>query len=553
MTPVTTDLNDLPALDTEKPWLPSLFGKQWEVFDNTAYITLVCGSRLAAKTIACCHRVLRHLWEVPDAHVAIFAKSIKVAKDGGTWQLLISDAMTQWVDAKMVTEDGSDYFRLVSEGRDGEPGPKTDANTRTPFFEVRNYWGGTSVCKLYSINDDNEIINKYKNKYFTMIFFIEFTAFADPMVLNITLQTLRPYTTSVRSKPGEEVARDPRVRFEWLADTNPCEKTGTAHWIYKEFYTHRNNPRMAAESIAKKRGESQPSDAQIDSAMRYYSKFRVIEMLHEDNPFVSDDQRNVMENSVAGDQMLYDSHFRGIWSDSGVERGKLFADLFSQDIHVLGDAETDQIEISKNSTALYTGWDLGSQHHASVIVDKWYRKNAKTNRDESCYSVLDEETSHGEDITLSDFTSAFMEKLSDLEAKEKKTFELVNWADDNALNVFRPNNGTYDYMEILAASNQRILLEGVEKPAGSVQTRIRYIRRLLAEERLFVSWRCKEVIAMLENIKRGTTKVQPISRYGDHIHIFDALSYILLMELASEFMDQQMPKVREASPQIITL
>lgn len=530
-----------------KPWLPTLFGKGWDVFNNRTHITLVNGSRLAGKTVACLDTLMRHLWEVPNAHVAMFSKSIKVAKEGGTWNLLVTDTLQSWCESNMATEDGTDRIRILTKDRSGIPGPKTDANTRTPYFEIRNKWGGVSTCKLYSVHDDNEIFSTCKNKFFTMVFFVEFTMFHDPDILPVTLLALRPTPNQVNGPLKDH------VRFQWLADTNPCEKKGTDHWVYREFYTYRNDPHKAAEDTARVTHQKMTEEL-VAEKVDYYSHMRVIEMRHEENPHVTDKQRVILKNATAYDPLMFDSHYRGEWTDKGANKGKLFADIFSPMLHVIGNDEFPQISVNTNSYRLLTGWDLGSTNHAAVIVDKWIRKNKDTGREESCFSILDELVYINEEITLTEFTQEFIEKLDHIEQSEGKPYELQNWADDQALNLYRPNTGTYDYIEILAASDNRLTLEGVEKPANSVRTRIRFVRRLLAEERLFISWKCFRTIQMLEKIKEGGKAREPISRYGGHIHVFDAISYIIIKEMAFEFMDGNLiPQQRQATPKIISV
>ena len=515
-------------LEWNEDWSPDLFGKQWDVFNNDVRITLVNGNRLAAKTIGCQHRIMRHLWEVPNAHFAMIAKSIKVAKDGGTWQVLTTDILNEWLEGDLVTADGED-FCCTTVDKEGNPIVKTDGNTRTQWFGIRNKWGGESVCKLYSVHEDGEIFNICKNKFFTGVFFVEFSAFQDQNIMATTLLALRPTPTQAKA------VWKSKVRFEWLADTNPCEKKGADHWIFREFYTYRNNPRLAAEAQAERIGKvATPKDVQ--KKIDYYSNMRVIEMRNDENPHVTEEQRIELENSTAHDPLLYDSHFLGEWTDRGSKMGRLFSDLFAEEVHVIGSQEEPRIAVQETSYNLITGWDLGQTNHAAVVVEKWHRLNRKTNQEESCFSVLDELVYIDQEVTLTDFTLEFLEIISNIEHSEGKHFELQNWADSSALDMWRPNTGTYDYMEVLAASDQRLNLEGVEKPANSVQTRIRFVRRLLKEGRIFISWKCENTINMLKNIKRGKTKKEPIVRYKGYIHVFDALSYILLKELSGDFL-----------------
>jgi hypothetical protein len=78
-------------------------------------------------------------------------------------------------------------------------------------------------------------------------------------------------------------------------------------------------------------------------------------------------------------------------------------------------------------------------------------------------------------------------------------------------------------------------MRGVFKPKGSIETRIRLLRRLLREKRFYVSSQCPAVIAMLENAARGTKLDDKVT--GTHKHIFDSLTYPMFMESAGELAD----------------
>lgn len=545
--------------DKPERWEPSLFGKQKDILNTPYKFTLASGSRYAAKTHACLHAIAKHLWVNPFGNVAVFGKSVKQAKDAGSWSILTDYIIQEWIEANIGTRDGSDVFRFTSKKGDGTYGVKTDTNTRTAYFTIRNWHGLESQCKLYSVSNDNEIMEKTKNKQFTMVFFIELSQFRDQRIFPATMATLRP-------APHEQYGELAKYcKFQWLADTNPCETLGTAHWIYQLFYVRRNNPVLAAEEDAKKAGVDFEEIKQ--QYLDAYSNMTVVEMHHEDNPHCSDMQRAELRMSTIDDEMMYNSHYRGVWSDSGQKKQKLFADVFSQKEggHVIGgmEDETSQIAVNPSSTTLITGWDLGKVYHASVIVDKWYRPVVKLDKDgnkyteeQSCFSVLDEHVVLDEKITYTEFTVDFMEKLEDIERANGKRYLLQNWADDSATNVHNPATGTYDCMEVESASNGRIELDGVPKPDGSIRIRVRYLRRLLAEERIFISYKCENIIRMLENAKKGNpgAKDEFFSTQGNHKHIFDALTYILIMELSEEFQMQPQTSKRSFPPRrIVTI
>ena len=510
-------------------WVPRLgyapdpqhpFNKQWDIFNTRKRIVLVSGSRKSGKTWAVLHRVARHLWETPGATVGVFAKSVKLAKDGGSWQELVDRTMPEWCDANI----GCDFTTFDSSGVGG---PKTDAVTKTAYFRVRNYWGGESECKLFSIDNDNEVGSKVKNKSFSMIYFVELSMFKDPRILSMTVPQLR--MSHLRPPPGK-----PDTNHQWIADTNPDEDLGNRSWFYKVFYQDRcsTNARLPNES-----------DSDWKDRRDYYDSMEVIEMFMEENPYLTRQEVIELKMLCRDDQGQYDSHVLGIHGDGGQKRTRHFAALFKPNIHVVGSSEPDgdQIDVNKNTTVLHTGWDIGSaSNHAAGIVDIWTSNIGGVDR--SNFSVLDEATSFEEHIKIEDFAHEMTGKMDAIEKANKRTFDWVHWSDDTALNVWRPISGTFDYLEIMRATNQRVVLQGVLKPEGSVKTRVRLLRRLLREERIFVSARCVRVIAMLEECRKGDAEKEFVV-WDVHKHTFDWLTYIIYMELLSELMEEnQGPK-----------
>lgn len=504
-------------------WLPSLgypkdpkhpFNKQWDIFNTRKRIVLASGSRKAGKTWSVLERVVRHLWETPGARVGVFAKSVKLAKDGGSWQDLTERTIPEWVEANIG-------LRYTTELQ-GVPGPKIDSITKTAYFRITNYWGGESECKLYSIDNDDEVASKVKNKSFSMIYFVELSMFKDPRILSITLPSLRiPHL-----KPTDGSAD---TNHQWLADTNPDEDLGNRSWFFDTFYTKRQG--------ANKRLPNETDEAWADR-QEYYGSMEVIEMFVQDNPYVTRQEVIELKMSCLDDQGLYDSYFLGIHGDGGQKRTKHFASLFNKNHHVLSahEGEDYQLYINKNTTTLYTGWDIGSvSNHAAGIADIW--PTFIDGRERSCFTIIDEHCSFEEHVKIYDYAKGFLDKMNAVERVTKKKYDWVHWSDDSALNVFRPTGGTFDYLEVRQATNDRVNLQGVQKPDGSVKTRVRLLRRLLRENRIFVLAHCVNVIAMLEECKKGDSEKEYVV-WDVHKHTFDWVTYIIFQELLTELMEE---------------
>ena len=336
------------------PW-ETLLPKQVALFNCNARIVLACGARKAGKSLAVMHRIVRHLWETPGARVAVFAKSVKLAKEAGTWQEICDIIIPQWIDAGVIGQNGRpiEFTTIDSEG---VPGPKQDAQTRTSYFRIRNWYGGESEARLFSIDHDDDVESKIKNKNFSLIYFVELSMFKTKRILTVTLPSLR--MAHLRPKSGE-----PDRWHMWIADTNPCVELGNKSWFYKLWY----------EDRLKKLGDT-PDEKEEKI---FYDSMALFEFFIEDNPYITRQEIIELKISCKDDEALYDSYVKGVHGDGSTKRKKLFAPWFSRAKHVIGGGsdEGDQIDVAANTTTLYGGWDIGSSiNHAIMFWDRLWRE-----------------------------------------------------------------------------------------------------------------------------------------------------------------------------------
>lgn len=508
----------------ENYWVPTLSPKQQVVFNvgtiedagtkhpDAPTALLLSGERKTGKTIGLEHRLCRHLWETPAARVALIAKAIRVMTDGGIWPDLLDLIIPQWVDSGI----GFEYTTIDSAGR---PGPKMDPKTRTVYFRVRNMHGGESEVRLLSVEHDFEVKEKLKGSRFSMIWFNELSHFLDPDVFRTSIMQLR----MTHLAPWQHL---------WVADTNPSDE-GEDSWIYKLWYLRKLSDKLS-------RAEQE----------QFARSLRLIEIHLEDNPFMSEGEKAHMRALYADDEGEFAREVEGKWVKGTGGRSKHFADLFSPSIHVVGGqaGEGDQIATASDTTVLFTGWDLGSVNHAAVILER--RLLRLNDRELSVWSVLDDLLILGEAMTVTEFTKLFLEKMDGIEFRARREFQWVHWSDDSAFNVFRGSGSGYDHLEVLAASHNKVRLQAVSKPEGSVQTRVRILRRLLKERRLYISKRCLATSEMLEKCSKGKEQKQFVE-WNQYKHTFDALTYPLFMEGANELFDSlaRPEAVQESEPQ----
>lgn len=496
-------------IDASKAWYPNLFQKQLDVFNSYARALLVPGPRLSGKTRAVCHKVCRHLWETDGARVGMFSRTLK-AKDGGTWSLLTKSVIPEWIKSGIG-------FQWTTDNK-GVAGPKTDGITRTPFFRVRNMHGTESELLLFSLDDDNDVESKLKEMEFSMIYFSELDKFGDRRVLTVALPSLRMG----------------HLKFEdqqWIADCNPAEE-GEESWIYKLFFLERN---MSYDQHCAYQKEQELPVFEPGDFRDFFGQLEVIEILPRDNTFIDPRQLQEVKVACGSDQGLYARLVEGKWVWGGGDKSRHFRSVFKEHMHVIGEAESHNEEDwivalpSDNCWELITGWDLGETNHAQATMEN-LMINGRAH-----FVILDELVSVGKEISNEDFTIAAMEQIELIEKTCGKQFQLTrNWSDRSSIEKYSAAADTYPHLQVHAASKGRITLEGVPKPAGSVNVRVMLVKQLLAQKRLKVSAHCKHTIRMFKDLRRGSGRLDFIPQGDDNKHIFDALSYPLLMECIEE-------------------
>lgn len=498
------------SFDQLLPW-ETLFPRQIDLFntgieDDTSHLhpncppsVLVDGPRKSSKTIGVCHRILRHLWETPGARVALIVKTTGSATDGGVWLDLVDIVMPQWLESNFG-------FEYTTFDKDGNAGPKTDSKTRTIYFKVRNAFGGESELRLLSLQHDHEVKPRLKSSRFSAIWFSELSNFKDPNVFRVSWQQLRMY----HLKPWQHL---------WIGDTNPSED-GEDSWIYNLWYKRRTE-------ILATNDKDKPND-------EFALSLRKVTFVLKDNLLLTEAERQVLRQLYADDPGECAREYDGQWVKGHGNRGKHFSDLYSPSIHLIGDDESPMIELHRETETLYSGWDLGAAvNHAAVIMEKRLIRSPDGEREWPVFSVLDELLYTDEQKTTAELGLEMLEKMNAIEQEYGHAFTWVHYSDDTAINVWRPTSGTFDYLEILSVTDNKIRLLGVPKPMGSVQARVRLLRRLLREHRFYVSSGCKGVISMLENCRKGTTNRDYVE-WNEWKHMFDAVTYVLFMECAAD-------------------
>ena len=508
------------------PWHPPLSRKQLEVYNETRRYILSSGPRWCTKTTASLHKILRHLWDVDPARLAIFTK-YKSTSLAGVWPKLCGGrnaAIQHWLDAELESEYGGEFRYEIK--------PREMGAIRMHYFKVINQFGGVSECQLYSLDYDKDVEEKMFSTEFTAFYFAELQHFSDPNVFYVT----------------DDQLRMDGVKFEqymWLADTNPPLGDATDHFAYKIWFEQRS---------------AKPPSEASDIEKEEFEIFRQQLALHE---FTMDDAEGIVDPrqlakikaKYRNDPEAWDRFVLGKWTKGIGRHGKHFAGLFRKHVHVLGSVEaSDESEWQllnphPDAYELFGGWDLGKVNHAHVMAQKSLNDDGKT-----VWDVVDELVVIAEKVRIEDFTKEAMDKRAKLEKHIGHPVLWRDWTDTSAFDWSKGGTDELDFQIVQRVSFGKIIFMPATdaKRPGSVRKRVELIRRLLSENRIRVSAHCRYLIEMFEELRKGANEVTFVARGQEQKHIFDAFSYLIYME-SLEDLEEEIVTEGVTGPRLLSI
>ena len=485
--------------DSQGLWIPTLSPKGYEAFNDYHRFLILAGCRKSTKTISAVNKIARHLWENDGAIVGIIGKTLRNVKSSGVWQDLTTAkcGIPQWIEAGI----GFKYVDM----------PKMTGDTKMTYFRVRNVHGGTSECQVHSLEHEHEVETKFKGGRWSMIYLPEADQFKNRMTFDILEDQLR-------------VIDIPQEQHQLIADCNP-PKEGEDHFLHELFYR------------------------QVDPDGTPYKedwakKFRHIDFQLDDNPFMSDDEKESLKSKYRHDKNKYARFVLGLWQkDESIGH---FAEFFIENIHVRGNASNPDpakwqiIVPTKSCLEVLVGWDPGDVNHAASFIAP------RDLGDKSAFDVIDEVVILDEKVSLSKFSALVEARMDFWEDMVKELYDKdkIKWSHraDFSVMKFKSSADMNDALIIQQASNNRILMRGIPKLRYSVEKRVSICKRLLFENRLFVSAQCRHHIEMFRNIKRGRT--ESIDSKSPFKHVFDAMTYPLLEECPEDLIRRKEPEER---------
>jgi hypothetical protein len=468
--------------------------KGLQIAAHKARYMLLHGPRKSGKSNTCQNMLLEHAWKMDRARIGIFSGNLKAGAEGTYEDLVKKDGrVDEWIEGL-----GAAGFKMTKE-------PTFETDTKMRYFRVRNRHGTESEIQVHSIDREDRVATRFKQMRFSLIYLCEADGFQRPETMKYLSDQLR-----VEHLKYED--------HRFLIDTNPAED-GEDHWLYQEF---------KLDDLGRTCRHTNPE----------YAAFHVT---LDDNPFLSDKEKMNIHDNWAYDQDMLDRFYYGLWKKS--KSGAIFERQFRENHHIIGDVSSVNTEDhtiltpDQSCFELPSGWDLGdSLNHGIVLGAKRIVGNLPV------FDIIDEWSSQDKNTTPEEIAAIYLEKkrhwtrwMKNAYGKEKLHFK--EWSDSSA-NRFIVAARNSMAGELSKVSHGEIQLVGVRKDAGSVEARIEMLKRLLYEDRLFISASCTHVIEMLKFIKYlksdSRLKKRHLDPYSKFKHIFDALTYMLANENAIE-------------------
>lgn len=479
--------------------------KQKLLFDTFSRYVLVTGPRRSGKSLGCAIKVVRHAYDVKGARVCIISKNIKLAKEGGPWSDLVDIVIPEWIEAgilKMVTP------------------PKLDAQTRSLYCEISNRYGGVTRIYLASLEFDDDAERLMKSRRFSLIWICEATNFKKRSLFDTAIQSLRI--------PGLAYEQ-----HQIMLDCNPPDD-GQNNWIWKLFW---------GERLAESPPEQHKTEAQRESYRKFQQALCVIEIFIPDNPWLSQSEIDELYAQYSYDPDILARYFYGLWVTSTSEG--FFSHQFKAPIHVLGNVlkpnrnDWEVILIPETTTQMFEGWDLGDKNSVTMFACK---EEAKDKRGMSTYSFTDEVVVENDSVALEDYVEAVLKIRIKWETFIGRPIDWIAWSDTSSWQ--KKLSAEHHEAALIEEISKRyvisnglstsliIKIQPVPKYKGSVKDGIKLMKRLLFENRMFISANCVNFIQMLRSFKPERARGTGIERVPDNYltHRFDAGRYLLTAE-----------------------
>lgn len=496
------DAGDQPVAKRYSDWIPTDNPKYTpsgrDLFTAPEPYLLAHSEKGSGKTYACLDKLVNHCFEYDNALGIICVRVRSMANKGGAFDKLQTEILPEWRKKK-----GLEHTRVMQDSQKNE------------LIWVKTRSGKWSQIVLISAPFGSILSGTLPGYEPSFVFVDELTETDSEVYFS---------GFAAQLKRRKSV---PAPAHQYVAACNP---KGPSNWVYKKWFE---------ESFDAESGH-------------WDTDFRNIRFN------IADNQLNMHEGYVQHLRKVYRNKpieamrlIEGEWIDrpSG---DALFGDLYSVADHVRpltedGKAHPTQRLLPSRKHPTVIGIDSGGSYHAFPFI-QWLPVDG-----EMKWVVYDEIVLLRRKLSYKRIVPLVMRRLKFWKDMDPEFGGVLGVSDDSAFNQFRAGTGSFDvtqmtkewrlYLEQWQAEKgepmglEPITIRGAPKFAGSVAARVRLLQEALANNQILVSAGCKHTQKMLLLIE---SKKQPKDRpydddlalaveRSDHIHIFDAITYVMLM------------------------
>lgn len=513
----------------KKPWKPLLNpGAQEQAFNDGSQIVGLCGPKFSGKTVSAAEIMVRHCYEEWNALYTILGVTIEALKDG-VCDDLTSLVIPQWRDGNREPKFIRQGKLLIPNPRAGElidngmgleaTGWKQDSQTKHIYLKIRNQYGGWSRIKVVSIPHPQMIDERIRGPAPSGIYLEEATKCRSNAYVKFPILQLERR----RGIIGPQ---------QYIFSCNPEDPENWVYnWMYKEVVVSGHQP-----------GREWPDDPEMPGVRRRPNVSFYFVPYSENAHNVSQKNRQLLEDELASDPILYQRLYKGRWI-SYPSGEALFKQEFSEAIHMRGKAPNDngfggEGVVPIKGFPLIIGYDFGQR---SVGVS--FQQMIET-PEGPFILIFDELCYHRQKIKSKRLAHAMVEKLRywfewlrEDTGNPTAIWPVWHIAGDDATTVYRPGTDSVDAKDmqdmtqaIIESEPERyrgiesFLIHGTPRPAGSVGKRTDLFCEAMMDERLLCSQLCQWHRGMFFHLEaEKDSPSEPVR--SKWLETFDAATY----------------------------
>jgi hypothetical protein len=502
------------------------------------------GPRYSGKSVGSYHALVEHAWNTHPGNITIITISQTVGMDSGVWQDITKHVLPEWIGHY---PDGKPWIGHDRDGNEIEGGnfgmewvraPFTQNVSKKPTCEVSNSAGGVTTIQLDSLQNEDEVEDRFKPRRYSMIYVPELGTFHKRQTFDTWTECLRMIGLPERA-------------HLFLGDSNPPDDE--SWWMHDLWWDLLETTEPDIPDFLEEKGwPMTPDDLRTlkDALCR-------VDIRVEDNPFADARHVALLKAKYAHNDELYRRYILGECVRSTTD--SLFAEVFRPTVHIVGEPETkknqgdaEMMYPEEDCFELLTTWDPGSSTNwAAHIVEKFfptvekYGARAASYDGAPCFKVLDEICVIGEDVDAQEFVNEMLKKMDLWQEQINRPVRWRHWSDRSVYDMKDIQSNKFYHQIIHEMSGGRVALVGAEKKGQSVRNGIDLIRRLFWEDRLWLNApTCPVTITAFKAIKKGKSELAVIQKGSPHKHPIDSLRYLLQSECYEELNRSMMLNIR---------